>query len=136
MVKSQTKNRKFKNSKTLKKRINKYICRKEDICCEEDFDRDLIIEQIFKIYKQLYSREDEYLDWLNNDIVKFIGYKMDLESKKDVEGVQIWDDISNTMMQNKRVSLRNTILLLKNIPLYFLLSFLGVAYYTNDKIHL
>jgi hypothetical protein len=37
-------------SKTLKKRIHKYLCKNIDICCEENIDRNFAIEQIFTLY--------------------------------------------------------------------------------------
>ena len=41
----------MKNNKTrknLKYKINDYILKKSDICCEEDLDRPVVIEKIFK----------------------------------------------------------------------------------------
>ena len=46
----------MKNNKTrknLKYKINDYILKKSDICCEEDLDRPVVIEKIFKNYEKL-----------------------------------------------------------------------------------
>ena len=51
------------------------------------------------------NEPDEYLNYINNDLVKMIGYKEVNEQKIE--------------------------LLLENVPLYFLLSFLGYASYKD-----
>ena len=74
-----------KNNKTLKNKINKYIF-KNDICCEDDVDRKIIIQDIFALYSEIASfmyEKDEYLSHIGNDLLKLIGYKIDLETKND-----------------------------------------------------
>ena len=41
-----------KRNKTLKNKIHKYICKKQDICCETDIDRKIVIQQIIEKYKK------------------------------------------------------------------------------------
>jgi len=125
-----------RNNKTLKQKINKYICKKKDICCDNEFDRNLVIEDIFTLYREIaeyYFEKDEYLSYINNDFIKFIGYKIDLERNKDKEGVMLFENINRKMSLNKKVDKMKIIKVLNEVPLYYLLSFLGSAYYTHKR---
>ena len=128
----RSKNRFRRNKKTLKNKINKYICKKKDICCEDDIDRKLAIQNIFMLYREIAEfmyEKDEYLSYINNDLIKFIGYKIDLENKNDIEGVSLWNELDRKMFVNKKLDETKIIELLNELPLYYLLSFLGYAYY-------
>jgi hypothetical protein len=120
-----------KNNKTLKNKINKYIF-KNDICCEDDVDRKIIIQDIFALYSEIASfmyEKDEYLSYIGNDLLKLIGYKIDLETKNDNEGVRLWNKIKSKITLNKTSNKEKMIEVLNEVPLYYLLSFLGYAYY-------
>ena len=117
----------FKGKKTLKKRIHKYISNKQDICCEADIKRNLAIQQIFDKYKKMSNTE--YLNMINNDLIKFIGYYVHLEKAKDREGMRLWRELDERMLEKKEVSEKKVVQLLQEVPLYFLLSFLGYASY-------
>jgi hypothetical protein len=120
-----------KNNKTLKNKINKYIL-KNDICCEDDVDRKIIIQDIFALYSEIASfmyEKDEYLSHIGNDLLKLIGYKIDLETKNDNEGVRLWNKINSKITLNKTSNKEKMIEVLNEVPLYYLLSFLGYAYY-------
>jgi hypothetical protein len=126
------KNTKGHRRQTLKNRIHKYISRKQDICCENDINRKIVIQQIFEKYKTIcgnLNEPDEYLNYINNDIVKFIGYNVDLKKNKDFEGIKLWNEMDKRMFENKIVNEAKVEILLQNVPLYFLLSFLGYASY-------
>ena len=121
-----------KRNKTLKNKIHKYISKKQDICCEADIDRNLVIQQIVEKYKKIsknMGEPDEYLNYINNDLVKLVGYKIDLKKNKDTEGVKLWNEMDKRMYENKMVNEKKIELLLQDVPLYFLLSFLGYASY-------
>ena len=123
-----------KNSKrkTLKNKIHKYISKKQDICCENDIDRKIVIKQIIEKYKIIcknMNEPSEYLNYINNDLSKFIGYLVDLKKNKDNEGVKLWNEIDKNMYQNNLVNQTKIEILLQDVPLYFLLSFLGYASY-------
>jgi len=129
----------YSSPKTLKNKINKYICKKQDIYGENDIDRDLAIKEIVKLYKNIakfYEKnEDYYLDYINNDILLFIGYKVFLEQEKDTEGVQLMDEMDKKMFnENNKIDLDKITILLKEVPLYYLLSFLGYAQYKNSQL--
>ena len=129
-------NKNIKHSKkTLKNKIHHYISKKQDICCENDIDRKIIVEQIIQKYKSIcknMNEPEEYLNYINNDIVKFIGYKIDLKKNKDKEGVKLWNEIDKRMYENKNVNEKKIDNLLQDVPLYFLLSFLGYASYKEN----
>ena len=114
--------------KTLKHKIHQYISRKKDICCENDIDRKIVVQQIIQKYKSIckdMNEPDEYLNYINNDLVKMIGYKVDLKRNKDIEGVKLWDELDKAVNKQKIEDL------LQDVPLYFLLSFLGYASYKD-----
>jgi hypothetical protein len=124
-----------KRNKTLKNKIHKYIFKKKDICCKNDIDRTLLFQQIVEKYKQIcknMDEPDEYLNYINNDLVKFIGYKVDLKKNKDIEGVKLWNEIDKRMYENKLINEQKIKMLLHDVPLYFLLSFLGYASYKEN----
>ena len=122
--------KKRKNS-SLKYKINNYILKKSDICCEEDLDRSVVIEKIFKSYEKVaefFGEKDDYLSYITNDIPKFIGYKIDLQKIKDKKGVALWDLLYNSTLKNKEANKNKITDLLNKVPLYFLLSLLGYSY--------
>jgi hypothetical protein len=124
------------NKKTLKNKINKYICEKKDICCEDDIDRKLAIQDIFALYREIADfmyEKDEYLSYINNDLIKFIGYKIHLENKNNNKGLRLWNEINGKMFVNKKLDETKTMELLNVVPLYYLLSFLGYAYYRYKR---
>jgi hypothetical protein len=119
------------NNKTLKNKINKYIF-KNDICCEDDIDRKIAIQEIFTLYSEIASfmyEKDEYLSYISNDLLVLIGYKIDLENKNDIEGIRLWNKIKSKITLNKNPNKEQIIEFLNEVPLYYLLSFLGYAYY-------
>ena len=125
--------------KTLKNEINRHIFKKRDICCEGNIDRNQAIDQIINLYKG-ESKTDKYLDRINNDLVLFIGYGIDLHKNKNINGVTLHSKLNKLMYvtdvigRNGTLSLDNIKLILHNVPLYYLLSFLGYAYYKRNQI--
>ena len=120
----------------MKKRIHQYISKKQDICCESDIDRTIVIRQLIEKYKSIskeMAEPEEYLSYMNNDLVKMIGYKVDLKKQKDRAGVQLWNSLDQ-MIGPKTVSEKKIIVLLQEVPLYYLLSFLGYASYRLDSL--
>ena len=116
---------KLSNRKTLKKNIHQYISKKKDICCEEDVDRDVIIESLF----ELYTHDDEPLKTLHHDFCKFIGYQNNLKAARDRQGLALWDQIDKAGYKDKNIDEEEVKKSLHEVPLYFLLSFLGYGYY-------
>lgn len=118
-----------KNNISLRQRITKYILKKGDICCEEDFNRKKVIDEIFMLY-------NNNLNNINNDVLLFIGYFIDLKNAKDKVGMDLWKELYNLMPNIKsktqdKINIKST---LQNMPLFYLLSFLGMAYYINKDI--
>lgn len=128
----KTRNKKNAKSKSFKNKIHQYICKKQDICCEKDYKRDSIINEIFDLYMKIaeFSGEkDEYLSYIDNDLVKFIGYYVDLKEANDVEGMHLWNRFDSYINPNKKLDKAKIISLFHEVPLYYILSFLGSAYY-------
>ena len=115
-----------KYNKTLKKKLTKYFCetKEKDICCETNYDRHMIVEEIISMYKKLTS---QYLETIENDILVFVGVRVDLEKEKNKEGLKIWDYIFAQTI-NKKLSEVLIKTLLMKLPLYYLLAFLGTTY--------
>jgi hypothetical protein len=122
--------------KTLKRRLVKYLCKQKDICCEADYDRAVVIRQILDMYKTYYTNEgqpEEYLNWINNDLLGIVGYRSKLRKNNDSRGVRLWDELNNEMLTNDQVDIDKVVSLLESVPLYFLLAFLGSAYYRFNR---
>jgi hypothetical protein len=125
-------------NKTLKNKIHKYISKNKDICCEDNVDRTIVINLIFEKYKKIAEQFDEpYLDYINNDLVLFIGFLDDLKKKKNIEGIKLWHEIDKKMYKNNNPNTKildenNIKSLLQDLPLYYLLSFLGYGCYRAE----
>ena len=115
----------MKNNKKQTKKITRYFCetKEKDICCEDHYKREEIVEHIVSMYKEIYNNTgDNYLDWIDNDIVRFIGARILLANDKNKKGVKLWDFIDST---TKNKDITNVLM---ELPLYYLLSFLGATY--------
>jgi hypothetical protein len=124
-----------KRKKTLKKVMTNYLLKKGDVCCEKDMDRKLIIQDILAIYEEIADfmfEKELYLDYVQNDLLVFIGYRMELE-KGNSEGVRIWDGLARMTVTNKSPDKQKIVKVLHNVPLYYLLAFLGYATYKNRR---
>ena len=125
-------------NKTLKNKIHKYISKQKDICCEDDIDRTIVINLIFEKYKKIAKEFDEpYLDYINNDLGLFIGSMFDLKKKNNIEGIKLWHEIDKKMYKNNNPNTKildenNIKSLLQDLPLYYLLSFLGYGCYRAE----
>ena len=125
---------KSKKIQKFKKKISSYILKKGDICCEDDFDRKKLIDQIFNVYKEISPTD--YLDTINNDIIIFIGYFIDLKKSNNINGINLWTEIYEQMplTKNKKKDAKNIRELLFSLPLFYLLSFLGMSNYKNNDL--
>lgn len=118
--------RKFKR-KTLKRNVHRYVSRKKDICCEQNMDRNQIIEHIFHLYSEMYK--DMYLNELQQDMTKLIGDKSDMKKQQEYRGVSLWDELHNKTLLEGNVDKDAVASALHEVPLYYILSLLGYAYY-------
>jgi len=121
--------------KTLKRVMTNYLLKKGDVCCEKDMDRKLIIQDILAIYEEIADfmfEKELYLDYVQNDLLVFIGYRMELE-KGNREGARIWDGLARMTLTNKNPDKQKIVKILHNVPLYYLLAFLGYATYKNRR---
>jgi hypothetical protein len=119
------------------KNVHEYIFKKGDICCEEDYNRDIIISEIIELYKEIVTILNEegvtYLEHVDNDIIKFIGYLSTLKENKNSTGVKLWKTMTNKIRKDKKLNEEKMIEVLKEVPLYFLLSFLGQVYHRRNQ---
>ena len=116
---------------TLKRKINDYILNKSDICCEEDLERNVVIEKIYKNYEKVadfFGEKDDYLSYVVNDIPKLIGYKIDLEKVNDKEGIRLHNKLYNSTVKNKVPKKDRITKTLSELPLYYLLAILGYSH--------
>lgn len=123
------------SSNRLTRKIHKYFSKKGDICCKEDIDTARVIDEIFEKYKSISKKmieSEQYLEYINNDLLKFIGYTFELKKNNDHDGVKLTTEMNKRMYENNRLSEKQIKLLLQDIPLYILLSFLGYAHYKDS----
>jgi len=119
----------------LKQKIQEYFSTR-DLSCDDDVDRKIVIQQTIEIYRRISSHmeePDEYLSYMNNDIVKLIGYRMELEEKKDIDGIHLWKELDERMYEGETVIESKVIDVLLEVPLGFLMSFLGYAAYKERQ---
>lgn len=83
----------------------------------------------YKKYVSIYNYEnkEEYLNFITNDLVVFIGYKLDLV-KNDRNGAALWEDLDREL-GGKKPDLIKIKTVLEELPLSFLLAFLGTSAY-------
>jgi hypothetical protein len=110
---------KKKTLKLLKTHIENHILKQKDICCEEHFEREDIINKIIELYTKLYQSKEE----INNHII----YDIKRLVLNRLTSFKLSDNIDKYTQ-----TLKHTIKLLKVLPLYLLLSLLGVAYINSN----
>jgi hypothetical protein len=136
MANSTNKNKNTVRGRKTKKLLTNYILKKGDICCEADIDRNLAIEDIFALYSEIADfmfEKENYLDYVNNDLLVFIGYRMFLEKANNKHGVRIWDGMMRKMQKDGRMDKTRITELLHEVPLYYLMAFLGYAQYKHRR---
>ena len=128
-TKRRPKSKKYNAKKNFFNKLNEYVFL-NDVGFKNDVDRKIIIDMINNTYISMYG-EDEYLDWLNNDILKIIGYLNELKDKKDKKGVNLWDMLDKKMLSDKKTDKDKIDGILNSLPLVILTSFLGYTFYIN-----
>jgi hypothetical protein len=123
--------RKFKR-KTLKRNIHRYVTKKQDICCETDIDRDQVIDHIFQLYSEIAGNKNSLMD-IYTDFSKFIGDKETLIKQRDTRGLAVWNELDRSMYLHQELDKDNISAVFHEVPLYYLLSFLGYAYYRHKE---
>ena len=115
---SVKKKRTTSNLKPLSKKINKLIYKRGDICCSEDIDKQEAITFILNKY-------NTDLASLANDIPIFIGIKDQLVKDNDKLGNKLWDEMDKKLYVKDEPKLKNIVKMLNELPLYYLLAFIG-----------
>ncbi len=69
------------------------------------------------------NEPDEYLNWINNDIILLIGVE---------SNTKLSNELDKLMKNKNNIDIHKISKLLMDVPLYFLLSFLGYATYKES----
>jgi hypothetical protein len=138
-------NNSTRNRKGLKQRMLNYYKSKTipDLCCETDYKREILIGQLFTLYEAMEKMnatlgdEHEYLDSLYNDLFFFL--TPESLKDRDRESETISKILTKHMIKKdasglERVDKNGVIFVLTNVPLYYLLAFLGRAYSTYKRM--
>lgn len=131
--------------KGLKQRMLDYYKTKTipDLCCEKDYKREVLIGQVFTLYETVAKMNHtlgddlDYMDSLYNDLFFFLSPESLKE--RDLESETISKILTRHMLKKdasgqEQVDKNGVIFVLTNVPLYYLLAFLGRAYSTYKKM--
>ena len=142
---NKTKNNKNTTRKVFKQRMLNYYKNKTipDLCCEKDYNREILIGQLFTLYEAMEKMSsalgDElgYLDSLYNDVFFFLStgsYKIEDKESEAISKILTKHMIKKDVNGVERVDKNGVIFVLTNVPLYYLLAFLGRTYSTYKKM--
>jgi hypothetical protein len=131
--------------KGLKQRMLNYYRSKTipDLCCEKDYNREVLIGQLFTLYEAMATMnaslgdEVDYLDNLYNDVFFFLStgsYKIEDKESENISKILTRHMIKKDETGAERVDKNGVIFVLTNVPLYYLLAFLGRTYSTFKKM--
>jgi hypothetical protein len=116
-------------------RLNNYVCRNNTAYTDEQVDKPAVITEIIELYKkyaeEILGEKDEELNWINNDLLTLVGFKIDLQQQKNKEGMNLWNELDGKMMIDGKPNLERIKSVLAELSLPLLLSFLGYAHYKN-----
>ena len=109
-------NLKKNNTKKAKKvasfteKLNHYICKNNTAYTDEQVDKPAIINEIIHLYKKytdevLGEKDDQYLNWINNDLLNLVGFKIDLMQRKNKEGLNLWNELDEKMTSDGKPTL-------------------------------
>lgn len=124
--------RKHFKRKTLKRNIQRYVTKKKDICCETDIDRNQVIDHIFQLYSEIAGNKDSLVD-IYADFSKFIGDKETLTKQRDAQGLAVFNELNQSMYTQQELDRDAISTVFHEVPLYYLMSFLGYAYYRHKE---
>ena len=110
-----------KTNKTLKKKNTKYFCEQ-------------MVEEIMSMYKKMFIEDDEYLEWIDKDLLFFIGIRENLEKVKGIKGIKMWNYLSSKSKKARKPSKLMTRLILMELPLSYLRQFRFGGFAPHDDI--
>ena len=122
------------------RKLTDFIARKGDICCldELNIEKEKAIKVLYEKYQESFG--EEYLNWLNNNIMLLIPKKIcnynangKVNEEEDEEGIEIEKILDDRMLQNKKVDKEKLTALLNELPLYFILTIIGSEIVTREK---
>jgi hypothetical protein len=114
--------------------MNLYLTqsKRQDLCCETHIKRKDLITKIIDCYKKRYADSNDYENWLSNDITLLVGVYNQMMQEGDNEGLSLTQEMEQRMQLNGKNDIKRIKRLLMELPLYFLLSLLGYAHYSNE----
>jgi hypothetical protein len=132
-----------KRNHTFKNKLMNFFCanknRLEKSIMEDGFDVNLIINNIindFKKISEFYGEKDEYLNFIDNELTKFlVGIYIFLKNENDKEGMKMYNLIEKKITVNKKVDEAKVIEFFNEMPIYLLLSFSGYALYSSKALN-
>jgi len=132
----KNKTKKAKKVASFTENLNHYICKNNTAYTDEPHDKPAIINEILHLYKKytdevLGEKDDQYLNWINNDLLNLVGFKIDLMQRKNKEGLNLWNELDEKMTSDGKPTLEKVQFVLDELPLHLLFSFLGYAHYKN-----
>ncbi len=143
--KPTNKNKNRNTRKGLKQRMLEYYRNKPipDLCCEKDYKREVLIGQLFTLYEAMEKMTPQigdglgYMDSLYNDLFFFLSPERIQDEDKDSELIS--KILTRHMIKKDKNGIENVnkngvIFVLTNVPLYYLLAFLGRAYSTYKRL--
>ena len=122
------------------RKLTDFIARKGDICCldELNIEKEKAIKVLYEKYQESFG--EEYLNWLNNNIMLLIPKKIcnynangKVNEEEDEEGIEIEKILDDRMLQNKKVDKEKLTALLNELPLYFILTIIGSEIVTRER---
>ena len=75
------------------------------------------------------GEKDQYVNWINNDLLNLVGFKNDLQHQQNKEGLNLWNELDAKMTIDKKPNIVKIIL--SELPLHLLMYFLGNSHYKN-----
>lgn len=110
-------------AKELSQRMTRRISAKKNRQIGEK-SKEVFVNDIFGKYKAKYGQE-EYLDYICNDIPILIGFYIDLDKTQDTEGMQLVNDINHYIAPNDKSNPHHIRKLLMAMPFLLLYTLMG-----------
>ena len=91
-----------------------------------------IYNHIFQLYSDIAGNKNSLLD-IYADFLKFIGDKETLTKQHDTRGLAVWKELDRSMYSHQELDKDAISNVFHEVPLYYLMSFLGYAYYRHKE---
>ena len=122
----------LKSKSSFKKKISLFIYENGDTHWSSNgmIDKKKVIDQIFELYSSFFKgcsyNDAEMLKFMSNDLLLFVKGKSELSQ-------QLYQSILKKTLRKKQADRVKIEKFLEEIPVYYLLSILGLAYHINKS---